>query len=64
MTKETMLAWIATASYEQLLRRWRSDPVGSPWFQGEVAKRFEERMVELRNANPDEAVRASKSIGW
>jgi hypothetical protein len=28
--------WIDNATYEQLLARWRFEPLGSPWFQGEL----------------------------
>jgi hypothetical protein len=59
-----MKAWIDSASYESLLSRWRNAPIGSPWFQGAIADYYQRRMSELRNANPEEHVRASKSIGW
>jgi hypothetical protein len=59
-----MKAWIDGASYESLLSRWRNAPVGSPWFQGPIGDYYARVMSERRNANPEEHVRASKSIGW
>jgi hypothetical protein len=51
-------------SYAQLLSHWRNAPVGDEWFQGETGTYWHERMANLKNADPEAAVRASKNIGW
>jgi hypothetical protein len=56
--------WIDAASYETLLSRWRFGEPGSRWFTGETGKYFAEVMAKKRDADPDGAVAASKSIGW
>lgn len=56
--------WIDQASYEELLRLNRFEPSGSPWFTGSVGKHFLRVMGEKKAANPGDAVRASKSVGW
>ncbi len=63
LTKENK-AHIDAMSYEGLLSKWRFAPVGDVWFQGETGKYLGERMAELRDKNPGQAVAASKSIGW
>lgn len=55
---------IDSLDYEQLLRRWRSAPIGDPWFQGETGEYWGQRMAEKRSEDPDGAVQASKNIGW
>ena len=57
-------AWIDNASYEQLLHKWRFAPLGDSWFQGECGEYYSKVMSEKRNANSDEHIQASKSIGW
>ncbi len=65
MIPDDMKTWIDNASYEQLLFRWRSAPAGSPWFQGEVGDYYSEVMGKKRDSiGNDEAVRASKNVGW
>lgn len=65
MTEEEMKAWIDSASYEELLRRWRFAPIGSPWFLGEVGKHFSNVMMDRRREVGDlEHTRISKIIGW
>jgi hypothetical protein len=51
-------------SYRQLLAKWRFAPVGDPMFQGESGDYWGKRMAELKSADPNEAVAASKSLGW
>lgn len=63
LTKENK-EHINSLSYECLLSKWRFAPSGEPWFEGETGKYWGERMSELKNKNPGEAVSASKSIGW
>ena len=55
--------WIDEASYEDLLRRWRSAPVGDIMFQGDTYNYYSTAMKEKRLANHAEHVRASKAIG-
>lgn len=59
-------AWIDKASYETLLRKWRFAPItGDSWFQDKkLTTYFKRRMIELRNAEPDGGVGASKRVGW
>ena len=65
MTDDEMRCWIDQASYEELLRRWRFAPIGSPFFQDDVGRYYAARMAEKRAAEGDAAhVRASKTIGW
>jgi len=61
---QKMKDWIDSASYEQLLRRWRNAPIGSPWCHGEVGDYFEEVLYRKREEDPAAHVAASKSIGW
>lgn len=57
-------AWIDAATYEQLLRKWRFSPMGDPMFQGDSGDYYQERMTQLKAADPDGAIQASKNIGW
>lgn len=57
-------AQIDSMSYIELLSLWRFAPAGDPRFQGETGAYWGSRMNELKNANPAEAVEASKSLGW
>jgi hypothetical protein len=62
---EGMIEWIDNASYEQLLRRWRFAPIGSPWFAGKVGEHYVEIMNKRRSETSNcDQVRASKIIGW
>ena len=56
--------WIDESSYESLLERWRNAPVGDEMFIGETGKYYKEVMARKRDSDPDDAVRASKAIGW
>lgn len=65
MTIEKMKVWIDSASYEQLLSRWRFEPFGSPWFQGEVGDYYSAAMNNKRvETSHEEQIAASKKIGW
>ena len=55
---------IDAKSYEALLSHWRSAPFGDPWFTGETGDYWSTRISELRDADPDGAIAASKSIGF
>ena len=64
MIPEDMKEWIDNVPYEELLRRWRTAPAGSPWFQGETGKYYELIMSKRRSeVGLAEHVRASKAIG-
>lgn len=63
MTEEQK-AWIDSASYEELLSKWRFAAVGDPMFQGPCGKYYSEVMTRKRSEDPDGHVRASKKIGW
>lgn len=65
MIPKKMKDWIDTASYEELLTKWRFAPSDSPWFQGEVGVYFGKVMSKKKEeVGEAEAVRASKNIGW
>jgi hypothetical protein len=57
-------AYIDSLTYEQLLYKWRFTPTGDKWMQDETGGYWGQRMAELRAADPDGAVQASKQIGW
>jgi hypothetical protein len=56
--------WIDTATYSQLLYRWRFAPIGEPMFVGDTGDYYKEKMFQLRDQDPERAVQASKDIGW
>jgi len=65
MTAIEMKNWIDKASYQELLSKWRFEPIGSLFFQGEVGDYYAKTMAEKRSeVGNDEHVRASKNIGW
>lgn len=65
MTEEEMKAWTESASYEELLRRWRFAPPGDPFFRGKMGDYYSVVMSQKRaQVGPDEAARVSKRIGW
>jgi hypothetical protein len=60
-----MKAWIDSATYRQLLAKWRFEPVGSAWFQGEIGNYYEAAMKEKKAELPSGVqVAASKAVGW
>lgn len=60
-----MLDWIATASYENLLYRWRHEQPGSVWFRGAVGAAYRKRMEVCRKQlTIEQAVEISKRVGW
>jgi hypothetical protein len=63
LTKENK-THIDSLSYVALLSRWRFAPVGDPWFQGETADYWRDRMAALRDRDPGMHVETSKRIGW
>lgn len=64
MTEKEMRRWIDNASYEELLRKWRSAPAGSPFFKGAIGEYYSAEMNKKKAADPGGAVAASKRIGW
>jgi len=57
--------WIDSASYEDLLRKWRFAETGDPLLQGETGDYFKKIMGEKRVQVGDGGhVAASKRIGW
>jgi len=63
MDTSQMMKWIDDASYENLLRKWRFTPSGSPYFEGEVGEYYIKIMTEKKEAHPN-SVQVSKDIGW
>jgi len=64
MTKAQMIGWIDGASYGELLSRWRFEPVGSPWFAGEVGDHFTVAMSRKRKDTPhDDQVSVKQVVG-
>ena len=61
---EAQKQWIDDASYETLLRRWRTAAVGDQMFQGDTGDHYSKVMAQKKSEDPDGAVRASKNIGW
>lgn len=65
MTDKERIKWIDNASYQELLRKNRFDPSGSPWFAGSVGDHFLKVMkTRKEEVGHDAAVAASKTIGW
>ena len=62
LTKENA-AWIDSLSYVDLLRKWRSSPIGDDWFMGETGAYWCARMNKIKAEGADH-VAASKAIGW
>ena len=54
---------IDSLAYETLLYKWRFNPSGDPWFEGETGEYWGKRMAQLRSEGADH-VGASKRIGW
>ena len=55
---------IDNMDYRSMLSQWRFANIGDSMFQGESGEYFSKRMFALRDADPQAAVSASKSIGW
>jgi hypothetical protein len=64
ITDAERIAKIEQMSLEDLCRLNRFEPLGSPWFFGEVGKRFFEVLGEKRSADPSAWTAASKTVGW
>lgn len=57
-------AKIDAKTYEELLSHWRHARAGDPWFEGETGKYWSKRMADMRAADPDGHISASKRVGW
>lgn len=56
--------WIDSASYTQLLSRWRTAPSGDSIFQGDSGQYYSETMKKKREeVGPAAHTAASKAIG-
>lgn len=65
MTDQERIKWIDNASYQELLRKNRFEPSGSPWFAGPVGDHFLDVMKTKREEVGHAGhVAASKTIGW
>ena len=57
--------WIDTASYEELLRKWRFASLNDQMFSGDTGIYYQKKMKERREIISDkEHTRISKFIGW
>jgi hypothetical protein len=56
--------YIDSLTYAQLLEKWRFSPPGDLWFQDETGAYWGRRLANLRDEDPDNAVQASKDLGW
>ena len=64
MNEEEMKIWIDNASYRELLSKCRYEPVGSPWFTGEIGEYYEVMMKKKKEQiTHEEQVAVSKSLG-
>jgi hypothetical protein len=62
---EAQKKWIDDSDYESLLQLWRFSKDSEPLLQGECGNYYKKVMFQKRDAvGPEEAVRASKSVGW
>lgn len=65
MTDSERIEWISNAAYAELFSKWRFEPLGSPWFQGEVGAHFARRLSDLSSEiSAEERVNQSKRLGW
>lgn len=78
MTPDEMKAWIDSATYEELLRKWRFTPPGDPFFAGDLGLYYSAQMhakldsealatsiIHGKAMTPDSLhTTASKRIGW
>lgn len=65
MIPETTREAIDKMTYREMLELWRYEPIGSPWFSGEIAIYFSESMIAKRDAlDPKERTAINKSVGF
>lgn len=59
------ISWIASASYEELLAKWRGEAPGSAWHNGKRGQALQARLAVLRRRMPLEQVTVvSNAVGW
>ncbi len=65
-TVKEMADWIDSASYEELLKKWRFSEIGDPYFTNtDVGKYFEYVMFDKKSSlSQDEQSSISKRVGW
>ncbi len=65
MTKEQKM-WIDTATYQQLLQRWRHSPLGEDSiFTGATGDYYRKVMMKRKSQlTKAEQVAISKAVGW
>ena len=57
--------WLSTASYEELLRKWRFVSPSDPILQGEYGVLFKERLLAVMSAlDSEERIAVSKKVGF
>lgn len=57
--------WLHEADYESLLRLWRFEPNGSPWFEGDIGRLFYKRFDTVRNRlSVNDMLIISKRVGF
>ena len=59
-----MNLWIASASYEDLLRKWWFAPHGDPFLSGETGNYYAAEMKRKRELTGDDGRAASEAVGW
>ena len=63
LSEQEMKKWIDSASYEDLLTRWRFSESGNPFFQGDVGTYYIKVMAEKRRAHKNPSA-VSRWVGW
>jgi hypothetical protein len=61
---EAKKEYIDGLSIYALLNKIRFAPLGDSWMQDETGDYWMKRMAELRSADNDAYVQASKDLGW
>lgn len=65
MNEEPTVQSAENLDYYAMRKRFRFEPVGSPWFQGEVGEVMMRRMKQYEREIPQEQqVAVSKQLGW
>jgi hypothetical protein len=60
-----MLAWVESASFEDLIRKVRFEPIGSVWFSmPTVVHRIIDRIQEFRKKDSETCDAVSKEVGY
>lgn len=65
MTNNERKQWIDNATYEELLKLWRHEPMGSPWFTLDIGDYFADKMFSKKDNLPvEQQVEISKRVCW